>query len=166
LLDVKLYGSGRSKKTKFILESIEESFNHKEQVSFKGLSIEHIMPQTITKWWQEHLGEHWGITHDLLRHSLGNITLTAYNSELSNADFFEKRDKLKDSHLELNKYFQNKENWQREDIEKRTVYLAEKFLQIWPYFGNQTTTPISRSKLIGKTPKQLKMFGKEHLVKI
>ena len=165
LLDVKLYGSGRSKKTKFILESIEESFNHKEQVSFKGLSIEHIMPQTITKWWQEHLGEDWGITHDLLRHSLGNITLTAYNSELSNADFFQKREKLKDSHLELNKYFQNKETWQREDIEKRTVYLAEKFLQIWPYFGNQTTTPISRSKLIGKTPKQLKMFGKEHLVK-
>ncbi|MFM6812846.1 MAG: HNH endonuclease family protein, partial [Dolichospermum sp.] len=79
LLYVTLYGVGRSKKGKLILESIEESFNHKEQVILDNLDIEHIMPQTITKWWQEHLGEHWGTIHDLLLHSLGNLTLTGYN---------------------------------------------------------------------------------------
>ncbi|MDI6800548.1 MAG: DUF262 domain-containing protein [Thermodesulfovibrionales bacterium] len=63
LIDAKLYGAGdRAIKTKLILESIEESYGHKEQVSFDTLSIEHIMPQTLTEYWQNHLGEDWEIT--------------------------------------------------------------------------------------------------------
>ncbi|MEY3334940.1 MAG: hypothetical protein RLZZ176_3245 [Cyanobacteriota bacterium] len=77
----------------------------------------------------------------------------------------QKREKLKDSHLEMNKYFQNQENWQREDIEQRTIYLVDKVLQIWPYFGNEINAPVSRSRLTGTTPKQLKIFGKEYPVK-
>lgn len=165
LLDVKLYGAGRSKKGRLILESIEESFNHKEQVILDGLEIEHIMPQTINKWWQEHLGEDWGITHDLLLHSLGNLTITAYNGELYNLEFADKKEILINSHLEINKYFENKENWKREDIEKRSLDLAEIVLQIWPYFGNENLIIPSKSKLTGTTPKQLKIFGKEYPVK-
>jgi uncharacterized protein with ParB-like and HNH nuclease domain len=73
--DASLYGSGdRARKTKLILERIEESYNHKEQVSFEDLSIEHIMPQTLTENWQSYLGEDWEITHELLLHTLGNLT--------------------------------------------------------------------------------------------
>ncbi|MBC5797532.1 DUF262 domain-containing protein [Sphaerospermopsis sp. LEGE 00249] len=165
LLDVKLYGAGRSKKGRLILESIEESFNHKEQVILDGLEIEHIMPQTINKWWQEHLGEDWGITHDLLLHSLGNLTITAYNGELYNLEFADKKEILINSHLEINKYFENKENWKREDIEKRSLDLAEIVLQIWPYFGDENLMIPSKSKLTGTTPKQLKIFSKEYPVK-
>ena len=165
LLDVKLYGTGRTYKGKLILESIEESFHHKEQVSFTNLTIEHIMPQTITKWWQEHLGEEGDITHDLLLHSLGNITITAYNGELYNAEFIEKKEILINSHLEINKYFENQETWKREDIEKRSLYLAEKVLQIWPYFGNENLMNSAKTKVRGTTPKQLKIFGKEYPVK-
>ncbi|MBE9231792.1 DUF262 domain-containing protein [Cuspidothrix issatschenkoi LEGE 03284] len=165
LLDVKLYGAGRSKKGKLILKSIEESFNHKEQVILDGLEIEHIMPQTISKWWQEHLGENWGITHDLLLHSLGNLTITAYNGELYNLEFVEKKEILINSHLEINKYFENQETWKREDIEKRSLDLSEIVLQIWPYFGNENLIISSKSKLTGTTPKQLKIFGKEYPVK-
>ena len=53
LVDVKLYGKNRSEKCKLILESIEESFCHKEQVPFGKLTIEHIMPQTLTEHWKE-----------------------------------------------------------------------------------------------------------------
>ena len=165
LLDVKLYGAGRSKKGKLILKSIEESFNHKEQVILDGLEIEHIMPQTISKWWQEHLGENWGITHDLLLHSLGNLTITAYNGELYNLEFVEKKEILINSHLEINKYFENQETWKREDIEKRSLDLSEIVLQIWPYFGNENLIISSKSKLTGTTPKQLKIFGREYPVK-
>ena len=165
LLDVKLYGTGRTCKGKLILESIEESFYHKEQVSFTNLTIEHIMPQTITKWWQEHLGEEGDITHDLLLHSLGNITITAYNGELYNAEFIQKKEILINSHLEINKYFENQETWKREDIEKRNLYLAEKVLQIWPYFGNENLMNSAKTKVRGTTPKQLKIFGKEYPVK-
>ncbi|MDD1414424.1 DUF262 domain-containing HNH endonuclease family protein [Dolichospermum sp. ST_con] len=165
LFDVKLYGAGRSKKGKLILESIEESFNHKEQVSFDELEIEHIMPQTITKWWQEHLGEYWGITHDLFLHSLGNLTLTGYNSESSNGDFNQKKEILINSHLEINKYFKNQETWKREDIERRSLDLAKIVLQIWPYFGNENLINPPKTKIRGTTPKQLKIFGKEYTVK-
>jgi uncharacterized protein with ParB-like and HNH nuclease domain len=165
LMDVKLYGgSNRSEKAKLILESIEESFKHKEQVSFDGLSIEHIMPQTLNEWWKEHLGEDWEITHELLVHSLGNLTLTAYNSDLSNQGFLIKKAYFETSHLELNKYFNNKVYWRKEEIEERGAYLAEIALKIWSYFGDESvkTSQISSA---GSIPKLLRIFGKEHSVK-
>ena len=122
LINTRLYGSGdRQVKTKLILESIEESFHHKEQVSFDDLSIEHIMPQTLSEWWQNHLGEDWEITHELLVDTIGNLTLTAYNSELSNKNFeVKKQQYLINSHIEMNKYFIDKISWKKEDIETRT----------------------------------------------
>ncbi|MEH1998418.1 MAG: DUF262 domain-containing protein [Nostoc sp.] len=165
LMDVKLYGGNRSEKAKLILESIEESFKHKEQVSFDGLSIEHVMPQTLNEWWKEHLGENWAVTHELLRHTLGNLTLTAYNSELYNDEFTSKCIHFQNSHLELNKYFHNRESWQREDIEARAAYLAERALQIWNYFGNELAQLSQPSILTGTIPKRLYLFGQEHSVK-
>lgn len=165
LTDVKLYGSNRSEKARLILESIEEYFKHKEQVSLDSLSIEHVMPQTLNHWWKEQLGEDWALTHELLIHSLGNLTLTAYNSELSNDDFLAKRTHFQNSHLELNKYFHDKNSWCREDIEERAAYLAEIALQIWSYFGDELAPSSQSSSLTGSIPKLLHIFGQEYSVK-
>ena len=165
LVDVKLYGGNRSEKCKLILESIEESFKHKEQVSLNGLSIEHVVPQTLTNWWREHLGEDWAVTHELLRHTLGNLTLTAYNSELSNDSFELKKNHFQNSHLELNQYFQLKESWSREHIEERAEYLANIALRIWSYFGDESAQPSQSSKLTGTIPKSLCFFGQENIVR-
>ena len=164
LLNVKLYGSNRTEKTKLILESLEESFMHKEQVSLNNLSIEHVMPQTLNVWWKNHLGEDWAITYDLLVHTLGNLTLTAYNSELSNSEFLIKRNEFQKSHLELNKYFVEQDTWQRENIEFRAEYLADLVVKIWKYFGDESvqTQP---SSLKGSIPKFLYILGEEHSVK-
>ena len=160
LMNIKLYGHGeRAIKTKLILESIEEYYGHKEQVSFESLSIEHIMPQTLTKYWQNHLGDDWEITHELLLHTIGNLTLTAYNSELSNDDFESKKKRLCSSHIEMNKYFQDKNTWRKEDIEKRSEYLAEKALAIWPYFGDETVQNQTPFDVTGTTPKKLWILG-------
>jgi uncharacterized protein with ParB-like and HNH nuclease domain len=165
LRDVKLYGNNRSEKGKLILESIEESFNHKEQVPFDKLSIEHIMPKTITDWWKDHLGEDWGITYDLLLNSLGNLTLTAYNSEVSNAPFWVKQKEFQNSHLELNKYFQDKQSWQREDMETRGEHLADIILQIWSYFGDESGQKSKSMREKGSKPTRLHVFGEEYNVK-
>ncbi|MBD2201473.1 DUF262 domain-containing protein [Calothrix sp. FACHB-1219] len=167
LMDVDLYTGDRSHKGKLILESIEESFNHKEQVSFEKLSIEHIMPQTTSDWWKEHLGKDWAVTHELLIDTLGNLTLTAseYNSAMSNSDFLTKRNLFQNSHLELNKYFDNEEYWCRENIEARAEYLADIALQIWSYFGNELAQSSQTSSLTGSRPKQLYIFGQKHSVK-
>jgi len=165
LVDVKLYGSNRTEKAKLILESLEESFRHKEQVNFDKLTIEHIMPQTLNVVWKQHLGQDWQITHDLLLHTIGNLTLTAYNGELSNSDFLTKKKEYQNSHLELNSYFQNLNTWRREDIENRSENLANAILNIWKYFGNEFTQIIQPSNLKGTTPKLLCIFGEEIQVK-
>ena len=165
LLDVKLYGSNRTEKAKLILESLEESFKHKEKVDLTKVSIEHIMPQTPNDWWKEHLGEDWSITYDLFVHSLGNLTLTAYNSELSNSNFIAKRNEYKKSHLELNKYFEQCDEWKREDIETRAEYLASRIIEIWRYFGDESIEMTESNGLTGKIPKLLFMLGEEYPVK-
>ncbi|HEY9809701.1 MAG TPA: DUF262 domain-containing HNH endonuclease family protein [Halomicronema sp.] len=164
LMDVQLYGPNRSQKAKLILESIEKSLYYKQEVILEGLTIEHIMPQTLTDWWKEHLGENWQITHDLLLHTLGNLTLTGSNSELSNADFLEKRTHFQDSNLKLNKYFEDKQAWHQEHIEARAEYLADIALKIWSYFGEELPEPYV-PKITNCKPKKLRIFSQENVVK-
>jgi uncharacterized protein with ParB-like and HNH nuclease domain len=165
LINISLYNRNRPEKAKLILESIEESADHKEQVSFDNLSIEHIMPQKLDDWWKNHLGEDWEDTHELLIHSLGNLTLTGYNSELSNKSFDIKKISLQESHLELNKYFHDQTSWRRDDIEKRTEILADICLKIWGYFGDRSIKTSKSSKVTGTTPKKLRFLGEEYSVK-
>ncbi len=162
LQDSNLYGSGdRARKTKLILETIEEAYNHKEQVPFNELTIEHVMPQTLTEWWQDHLGDDWGIIHDLHLHTLGNLTLTAYNPELSNDDFDNKRTRFSESHLELNKYFSDKLSWEKEDILNRSISLADIVLTVWPYFGDKNYEQNGHANVTGTTPRALWILGQE-----
>lgn len=165
LMNINLYVGNRSDKARLILESIEEHFGHKEQVDFQELSIEHIMPQKLNDWWKHHLGEDWEITHNLLIHSLGNLTLTAYNSDLSNHDFDSKRNYFMDSHIELNKYFRNQSSWRREDIEQRTKILSDRILEIWSYFGDKTMKITAPDSITGKKPRKLQILGESYPVK-
>lgn len=165
LKESKLYGAGnRAIRTKLILESLEESFGHKEHVSSENLTIEHVMPQTLTDAWQQHLGEDWEITHELYLHTLGNLTLTAYNSELSNDGFQQKRQCLAESHLELNKYFQTVLSWRQEDIQTRSSHLANMILSLWPYFGDRNKMQ-TQEGVTGTTPKILNILGQTIPVK-
>ncbi|WP_432694336.1 DUF262 domain-containing protein [Priestia aryabhattai] len=138
LVSTKLYGAGeRSRKTKLILETIEDSYNHKEKINFNNLSVEHVMPQTLNDSWKQELGTVWEGIHDQYLHSLGNLTLTAYNAEMSNATFLKKRSRLSNSHLELNKYFTGINEWNEHNIKERANILADKSLKIWGYFGSE-----------------------------
>lgn len=157
--ETSLYGSGRIIKTKLILETIESSFNHREAVPFENVTIEHIMPQTLSEWWQEHLGDDWDETHVSYLHTIGNLTLTAYNTELSNDDFYKKKEKLNESHLDLNKYFSDIHQWTKHEIEARAEILAKKALEIWSYFGQKNSTSTDISSVTGTTPVSLKILG-------
>lgn len=160
IIDSKLYGAGdRKTKTKLILESIEEHFGHKEQVPFQELTIEHIMPQNLSDWWKSYYGDNWALNQELNVHTIGNLTLTAYNSELSNSDFYTKKKAYANSHLGLNKYFETIENWNTEDIYKRAGNLAYKMVDIWPYFGSGDFVETEIDDVTGKTPKSLFIFN-------
>ncbi|GAA8475786.1 hypothetical protein KKKH29_12850 [Helicobacter pylori] len=126
------------KKTKCFLERLE-NFDTKEPVDTKGLTIEHIMPQELTEEteeWKRDLGENFQEIHNKYLHTIGNLTLTGYNSEYSNKSFQEKRDMeggFKDSPLRLNQSLRDLESFGEEEIKKRANDLADLALKIWTY---------------------------------
>jgi len=118
------------KAKKYLLYSLEK-FNNKEVVKEDNLTIEHIMPQKINTKWSLMLGNKYKEIHEKYLHNIGNLTLTAYNSNLSNKDFEEKKEILTKSNIGLNKYFQNVYKWDKEEIEKRANFLFEIVKNIW-----------------------------------
>lgn len=129
----------RMKIKNYILESLE-NYHHKEPISIAGFgySIEHIMPQdkNLSKKWIEMLGDNYQEIQNKYLHTIGNLTVTGYNSEMGNKDFIYKRDSekgFKNSHLMLNKDIATLEVWNSQEIEKRASELAKKAAQIWKY---------------------------------
>ena len=115
-----------------ILESIEESYGHHEVVSFEESSIEHVMPQTLTPEWFTVLGAGAAEVHAEWLHTIGNLTLTGYNPELSNRSYSEKRKLFASSHFELNRYFGDYEGWGSTEIEARAKGLFKIAVRLWP----------------------------------
>jgi len=119
----------------YILESLE-NFERKEPVIIDNYTIEHIMPQNpkFSNEWQEELGEDWKIIKANFLHTIGNLTLTGYNSELSDKPFKEKKaikGGFDDSPLFLNKSVRRAEKWNESAIKLRANRLAERAIKIW-----------------------------------
>lgn len=115
-----------------------ENFNRKEIVDIESYTIEHIMPQNpnLSQEWRQDLGEQWEEVHKVYLHTLGNLTLTRYNSELSDKSFQTKRDLeggFADSPLRLNRELRNLDSWNMDEILKRAKRLADLALQVWEY---------------------------------
>jgi len=130
------YFYGRALQRRMILEGIEESFQHKEQSQLPdlNLTLEHIMPQTLSDEWRtalEEVGQNPDEVHSELKHTLGNLTLSAYNSELSNKPFERKQQIYGDSHLSLNKDLATGDIWGRDQILRRADELAARVIEIW-----------------------------------
>ncbi len=123
------------KKNKYFFERLEK-FDTEEPVNTQECTIEHIMPQTLTKEWKRDLGGNFQAIHDKYLHTIGNLTLTGYNQEYSNNSFQEKRDMekgFKDSPLRLNQGLRDLESFGEEEIKKRANVLADWALKIWTY---------------------------------
>jgi hypothetical protein len=168
LESTRLYGAGdRREKTKLLLERIEASFGHKEHVVTTTLTIEHIMPQTLTAEWQEELGATYDEDHEQLLHTLGNLTLTSYNGELNNDKFTDKKKLFVESHLELNKYFAAVDRWAAAEIEKRAEVLSERAITVWPYYGpvHVASGASDKSSVTGTIPQMVEVRGRNYPVK-
>ncbi|MCC5579036.1 DUF262 domain-containing protein [Microtetraspora sp. AC03309] len=131
------YWQGRATQRKLVLRRLEESLGSKERVdlSDKGISIEHVLPQTLTADWFRELSaasDDPGMLHRQLLHTLGNLTLTGYNSELSNGSFSEKRKLLAQSGLVMNQEIAAAESWGKAEILARADLLADRAIKIWP----------------------------------
>jgi uncharacterized protein with ParB-like and HNH nuclease domain/predicted transport protein len=114
-----------------------ENVDRKERVDVDSYTIEHVMPQNpdLSPEWQEELGPDWKTVQEKYLHTLGNLTLTGYNPELSDHPFGQKltmKGGFRDSPLRLNRYLAGLDHWNEDAIRVRGAELANQALRIWP----------------------------------
>ncbi|GAN69846.1 DUF262 and DUF1524 domain-containing protein [Acetobacter orleanensis] len=113
-----------------------ENYGRKERVPVDEYTIEHIMPQNdaLPQAWRAMLGSEWKRIHETYLHTLGNLTLTGYNSEYSDKPFIEKRDIVggfKESPLKVNKGLGELDVWDESSIKTRAERLAQEVVKVW-----------------------------------
>lgn len=114
-----------------------ENHGRKERVPVEQYTIEHILPQNedLSTAWRQALGADWQKIQQQWLHTLGNLTLTGYNSEYSDRPFAEKRDMrggFKESPLKMNAGLGQLNTWNEKTIKERAGRLAEQALIVWP----------------------------------
>lgn len=113
-----------------------ENHNRKEPVERGEYSVEHIMPQKekLSVEWKNELGPDWERVHEQYLHTIGNLTLTGYNSEYGAKSFAEKRDGengFKTSTLKLNSGLGQTQRWNEDAIKNRTNYMCDLAVNVW-----------------------------------
>ena len=131
----------------YLLDRLE-NHDRKERVEVASYTIEHILPQNpeLSPAWQDELGSDWQRVQAEHLHTLGNLTLTGYNSELSDRSFQEKRSMpggFADSPVRLNASVREHARWTEEAIITRGRRLADEAGTIWPM-------PVLADEILGR----------------
>lgn len=122
----------------YLLTSLENSHHSKDPIDFAhGVhTIEHIMPQNALahETWRNMLGADCEAVFERNINRLGNLTLTAYNSELSDASFEEKQQRAiggyGNEYLSLSRELRDAIVWDEQHIEQRTQRLVNEAVQV------------------------------------
>jgi len=120
-----------------------ENHGRKERVLVEDYTVEHILPQNekLSEEWKAELGPEWKRVQQTWLHTLGNLTLTGYNSEYSDSSFKYKQEQIeskdgnkigfKYSPLNLNFGLGEVSQWDETAIQARAERLAIKASQTW-----------------------------------
>jgi uncharacterized protein with ParB-like and HNH nuclease domain/predicted transport protein len=136
-----------------------ENHDRKERVPVDEYTIEHILPQneSLSSQWQTELGSEWTRVQQTYLHTLGNLTLTGYNSEYSDHPFADKRDMtggFAESPLRMNQGLSKLEHWNEDAICQRAEKLAGQAVNVWsaPKLGSAILEAYKpKAKTIGYT---------------
>ena len=114
-----------------------ENHDRKEPVPVHEYTIEHILPQNenLSTQWRQAIGSDWDKVQETWLHTLGNLTLTGYNSEYSDRPFAEKRDMpggFRESPLRLNSGLSELDTWNETAIRQRAERLSRLAVDVWP----------------------------------
>ncbi|MDY3869425.1 MAG: HNH endonuclease family protein, partial [Pyramidobacter sp.] len=160
---------GNNALCRFLLLDIENG-DGKEILEAEALTIEHIMPQTLTADWNYIRSE----DHEEYVHRLGNLSVTGYNSELSNKSFAEKKEIIRENSkaVVLNSDILNKNSWDIADIQARSKRLAEVILERYKidriadesieFEYIETLTLDNYDEVTGKKLVSFKLFGETY----
>lgn len=121
-----------------------------EEMKEGKITIEHVMPKTLTSQWKKDLGDDWEATYNTYLNKFANLTLTGYNQNYSNKAFVkklngfsDKEDKFipgfKESRFHLSNYIKQCSKWTKEELEEREAILSEKVFKLWPMITSEYT---------------------------
>ena len=162
---------------KYTLRSLE-IFENKEQTDMENITIEHIMPQTLNSEWRIELGSKFEQIHSEYINTIGNLTLTGYNPELSNKNFELKKRYYEESNIKMSREIANYDKWKDVEIRDRAEQLFEKAKRIWKLpqgYDNKNIDNLEYGKnyllgsninITGKKPSKLIISGKEYSIKL
>ncbi len=161
---------------KYLLYSLEKNSEHPHELpSYSVGTIEHIMPKSLTHW-KKYLEEKNDLAaHEIFLHTLGNLTLTAYNSSLSNSIFEKKKKEYAKSNFFYTRSLKDITDWTSKQIKERAEKLACEALKIWNLPEKYSFASVDAKNIFtleddlenftGKKPALLSISDKEHEIK-
>jgi len=130
--------SSNSQRVRYWLREIEaysnaEKAGWKPSESVDDVSLEHILPKTLSADWDKFDEE----SHRAYFRRLGNLVIlvSTDNSEIGNESFAEKKKVLKASNFKTTSRVANQADWTAEAIKERQERLAELAVKTWPLSG-------------------------------
>ena len=172
LVSNKLYETIKGNGCKYLLYSLERATRAKELPSYSEATVEHILPQKLNAAWKNYLATRNDLqSHEILLHTLGNLTLTGENSTLGNSDFDAKKEIYSRSNFSYTRALADCSEWTSKQIQARAKKLAAVAVKIWtlPEEFNKTlsnagsvlTLDSDFAALKGTHPMTLFIFGAE-----
>lgn len=172
LVSNKLYETIKSDGCRYLLYSLERQARAKELPSYSEATVEHIMPQKLNAIWKNYLSSRNDLqVHEILLHTLGNLTLTGENSTLGNSDFDTKKEIYSRSNFSCTRALADCSEWTSKQIQTRAKKLAAIAVKIWtlpeefnktlPNIGGTITLDSDFAALKGTSPATLTVFGTE-----
>lgn len=124
----------------YLFECLENNWSNDTHdiasaLNSQAISVEHIMPQTLTSAWRSDLGIDADEIHATWCNRIGNLTVTGYNSSYSNSTFKSKKEHdngFDASPYRLNALLKNSDVWTVNELEERTQTLTAIALTYWP----------------------------------
>ena len=171
-----LYLILRSAGCKYLLYTLEKNSPQAKEVSRDDkATVEHILPQRLNTNWKNYLETRNDLqAHEFLLHKLGNLTLSAYNSEISNSDFETKKKFYAESGFFYTRELKTFTDWTSAQIQIRSKKLANEALKIWKFPEKYQTSIIAENnftldddfeKFIGTKPNSVLISDTEIKVK-
>ncbi|MEY8443802.1 DUF4357 domain-containing protein [Lactococcus ileimucosae] len=149
--------------TRWLLEKIENNDNS-ATLDMSKLSIEHIMPQTSTYYWEEK-ADAAGEDYTGLVNTIGNLTLVSKpdNSAAGNKDFETKKKIFEDTlHIRMNKSLYEMTEWTSKSITDRSVELIHRLISMYPYLRSNGNYKYDASRNIFLEAQGIKASGYLH----
>lgn len=124
---------------------LSRSLGGKTNIDFSNQTVEHIYPQKPNLWIEENPNLNIEKMNQLL-HTIGNLTITANNSNLSNEIFVNKKNKMFEiESSNLNNWIMKCSIWNEETILERAKYLYEK-VNLYLNIDKLTESILKKSK--------------------